>query len=65
MSNDEQATTGKESDLQTTAEQGAMPYAAEENEAADRGEDASPTAETEEKTDEAERGATVGGVNMH
>jgi hypothetical protein len=53
------------SELAEAAEGGQLPYVAEENEAAERGEDQSATADPDKKADEAGRGDVVGGINMH
>jgi hypothetical protein len=53
-----------ESELEKAAQGGQLPYVAEENEAAQRGEDQSDTADPDQKADEAGRGDVVGGINM-
>jgi hypothetical protein len=55
---------GSESELEEAAKGGQLPYVAEENEAARRGEDQSDTADPDEKADEAGQGDVVGGINM-
>jgi hypothetical protein len=53
------------SSLDEAAEGGQLPYVAEENEAAERGEDQSDTTDPDEKAEEAGRGDIPGGINMH
>jgi hypothetical protein len=53
------------SSLDEAAQGGQLPYVAEENEAAERGEDQSDTTDPDEKAEEAGRGDIPGGINMH
>jgi hypothetical protein len=50
--------------LAEAAEGGPLPYVAEENEAADRGEDQSDTTDPDRKAEEVGQGDVVGGINM-
>jgi hypothetical protein len=65
MTHDDTSPEATPSKLDEAADDGALPYVAEENAAADRGEDDSHDADAESKADEAARGDVVGGVNMH
>jgi hypothetical protein len=53
-----------ESELDEAAQGGQLPYVSEENEAAERGEDQSDTADPDERAEEAGEGDVVGGINM-
>ena len=55
----------RETDLDEAAEGGQLPYVAEENEAAERGEEQSDTQDPDERAEEAGRGDIPGGINMH
>ncbi len=53
-----------DSELEQVAEGGRLHYVAEENKAAERGEDQSDTADPDWKAEEAGEGDVVGGINM-
>lgn len=53
-----------ESDLEQAAADGQLPYVAEQNATAERGEEHSDTADPDERADEAGEGDVVGGINM-
>jgi len=54
-----------ETELDEAAEGGQLPYVAEENEAAERGEEQPDTQDPDERAEEAGRGDIPGGINMH
>lgn len=51
-------------DLHEAAQEGKLPYVAEENQAAERGEERSNTANPEREADKRGEGDVVGGINM-
>jgi len=61
---DEKGTDQDGSELDEAAQDGQLPYVAEQNDAAERGEDQSDTTDPDEKAEEAGEGDVVGGINM-
>jgi len=55
----------EESDLDEAAAGDQLPYVAEQNATAERGEDHSDTTDPDERADEAGKGDVIGGINMH